>query len=90
MFAPALLCTSLVPQLSSIPAAIAAVVVLPLVAEITALPALRRAESSEIASGRSLLSTMPGTLVAPPPRSRESAPAVRAAAIAGGRGRLLN
>ena len=45
MFAPAWLCTSGTPARSKIPAAIAAVVVLPLVAEISTLPRGRRAPS---------------------------------------------
>ena len=48
MFAPGALCTSATPACSKIPAAIAAVVVLPLVAETSALPcASRRAEVAD-------------------------------------------
>ncbi len=83
MFAPARLCTSRTPSRSRIAAAIAAVVVLPLVAEISTLPRCRREPSTPIASGCRRISTFPGTLVAPPPHSRESAPAARARASFG-------
>ena len=83
MLAPARLCTSRTPSRSRIAAAIAAVVVLPLVAETNTLPRLKREPSTPIASGCRRISTFPGTLVAPPPRSRESAPAARANASLG-------
>ena len=80
MFAPAWLCTSGMPRPSRIAAAIAAVVVLPFVAEIeraAARQARCRARRSRRVEAHQHL---PGALVAPPPRSRESAPTVRASA----------
>ena len=76
----ALVVHELTPSRSRIAAASAAVVVLPLVAEISTLPWLRRVASVAIASGARRSSTLPGALVAPPPRRRESAPTPRASA----------
>ena len=82
MFAPARLWTTGMPARLSTDATIAAVVVLPLVAEITTEPRGRRADSSEIAPGSSAISTLPGRLVPPPrPARRASSPTARAAAI---------
>ena len=65
-----------------ISAAIAAVVVLPFVAEMSAEPSGSRAASRSIAPGSSFQSSLPGTVVPPPvPASRESRPAARASAI---------
>ena len=72
MFAPARLCTSRVPARSSTVETIAAVVVLPLVAEITTLPRDSRPASRSIACGSTRVSTLPGQR--------------RAAAAAGGAG----
>ncbi len=80
MFAPARLCTSAMPARSRMPAVIVAVVVLPLVAEMSTLPRGRRAPRSPIASGASRISSLPGALVPPPPRIREIAPTLRASA----------
>ena len=81
MFAPARLWTSRTPARSRIAAIIAAVVVLPFVAETTTDPCGSRAESSEIARGSSRISTLPGRLVPPRPEWRLRPPTVRAAAI---------
>ena len=81
MFAPARLWTRRVPERSRIAATIAAVVVLPFVAEMTALPCGRRPASRAIAAGSMRMSTFPGRLVAPRPLRREMAPAARASAI---------
>ena len=67
---------------SRIDAAIAAVVVLPFVAEITALPWGRPARARSIARGSRPSSTFPGRLVPPLPSIREAAPAARAAPAA--------
>ena len=68
-------------------AAIAAVVVLPFVAEITAAPAGSRAASRSIAPGSSFERSFPGTVVPPPaPASRDSAATPRAAAISAASG----
>ena len=80
MFAPARLCTSRAPVRSRMPATIAAVVVLPLVAEITALPRCRRAPRRAMAWGSRRIRSLPGSEVPPRPVRRESAPAARAAA----------
>ena len=80
MFAPARLWTSVIPARSSTDATIAAVVVLPLVAEITTEPSRSRAASSPIASGSSASSTLPGQArAAAAPARRASAPTARAA-----------
>ena len=73
MFAPAALCTREICSRARIAAVKAAVVVLPLVAEMSTLPRVRRAASCAMASRSSRMSTLPGALVAPPPRRRESA-----------------
>ena len=44
------------------------------------LPGARRAPSAPMASGSRRIRTLPGALVAPPPRRRESAPTARASA----------
>ena len=65
-----------------ISAAIAAVVVLPFVAEMTAVPAGSRAASRSIAPGSSFERSLPGTVIpAPAPTRRESAATPRAARI---------
>ena len=84
MFAPARLWTSREPVRSRIDATIAAVVVLPLVAEITTLPCSRRPASSPIACGSRRVSSLPGSEVPPPrPARRASAPTAFAAASLG-------
>ena len=84
MFAPARLCTSVSPERSRIAATIAAVVVLPFVALITALPWARRAPSRPIACGSRRVSTLPGSEVPPPrPEARTSVPTALAAATFG-------
>ena len=66
---------------SRIDATIAAVVVLPLVAEMTTLPCSSRAASRPIACGSTRVSTLPGSDVPPPrPARRASAPTAWAAA----------
>ena len=63
-------------------AAIAAVVVLPLVAEMTAQPCGSRAARRSIAWGSRRVRTLPGRLVPPPrPARRASWPTARAARI---------
>ena len=80
MFEPARLCTSERPSASRTAATIAAVVVLPLVAEISAEPWSSSAAMSCIASGSARSSSRPGSVVPPPrPRRRESERTVRAA-----------
>ena len=65
-------------------ATIAAVVVLPFVALITALPCSSRAPSSPMAWGSSRVSTLPGSEVPPPrPAARTSVPTALAAATFG-------
>ena len=86
MFAPDWLFTSEIPARSRIPASIAAVVVLPFVADTSTLPRDRRAPSSPIAPGSRRISTFPGALDAPPPRRRETAPTARARASFGASG----
>ena len=82
MLAPARLWTRVVPARSRIAAAIAAVVVLPLVEEMTAQPSGRRPARRSIAWGSRRVSTLPGRLVPPPrPARRASSPTARAAAI---------
>ena len=81
MFAPARLWTSVSPVRSRIAAAIAAVVVLPFVALITALPCASRRASSPIACGSSRVSTLPGSDVPPP---RPAARTTRADRLGGG------
>ena len=75
-----------------IAAAIAAVVVLPFVAETSTEPSGSRAASRSTASGSSFESSFPGKVVPPPvPVSRERVPAALAAAIpatSGTRGRI--
>jgi hypothetical protein len=84
MFAPARLCTSVSPVRSRIAAAIAAVVVFPFVAEITALPCASRRASSPIACGSSRVSSLPGSVVPPPrPAARTTVPTAFAAATFG-------
>ena len=68
MFAPARLCTRRVPERSRIAATIAAVVVLPFVAEITALPCGRRPARRAIASGSRRMQDLAG-------QARRAAPA---------------
>ena len=64
-----------------ISAAIAAVVVLPFVADTSADPCGSRAASRSIAPGSTFHRSFPGSVVPPPrPASRDSAPAARAAA----------
>jgi hypothetical protein len=68
-------------------AAIAAVVVLPFVAEITAEPSGSLAARRSIAPGSSFQSSFPGTVVPPPaPARRDSRPAARATAISAASG----
>jgi biotin carboxyl carrier protein len=87
-FAPARLCASR-RRGRRISAAIAAVVVLPFVAETTAVPPGRRAAKRSIAPGSSFESSFPGTVVPPPaPTRRDSPPTARAAAISADRGTL--
>ena len=69
-----------------ISAVIAAVVVLPLVAEISAVPSGSRAASRSTALGSSSASSLPGTVVPPAPTSLDSPAAARAAAIPATRG----
>ncbi len=70
-----------------ISAVIAAVVVLPFVAEISAVPSGSRAASRSTALGSSIASSFPGTVVPPPaPTSLDSPAAARAAAIPATRG----
>jgi hypothetical protein len=70
-----------------IPAVIAAVVVFPFVAEITADPSGRRAARRSIAPGSSFHRSFPGTVVPPPaPARRDSLPATRATAISAASG----
>ena len=83
MFAPAWLCTSGTPACSKMPAAIAAVVVLPLVAEMSTLPCRSARAEVPIASGCQAHQHLARGARAPPPRSRESAPTVRASASLG-------
>jgi hypothetical protein len=84
MFAPARLWTSDSPLRSSTAAVIAAVVVLPFVALITALPWASRCDSSPIACGSSRVSTLPGSDVPPPrPAARTIVPTALAAATFG-------
>ena len=65
-----------------ISAAIAEVVVLPFVAEMTAVPAGKRAARRSIAPGSSFERSLPGTVIpAPAPTRRESAATPRAARI---------
>ncbi len=81
MFAPARLWTSRAPVRSSTEATIAAVVVLPLVAESTTLPRRSRAASRPMARGSRRVSTLPGSDVPPPrPARRASSPTALAAA----------
>src|SRR5581483_6713294 len=74
-----------------ISAVMAVVVVLPFVAETTALPAARPAARRSIAPGSRWARSLPGNVVPPPaPTRRDSAATPRAAAISsarGGRGR---
>ena len=79
MFAPARLWTSRVPVRPRIVAIIAAVVVLPLVAETTTLPCGSRAPSRAIACGSARISTLPGSDVPPRPARRSAVPVARAA-----------
>ena len=81
MLAPALLCTSRSPVRSRIAAVIAAVVVLPFVALITALPCASRRARIPIACGSSRVSTLPGSDVPPP---RPAARTTRADRLGGG------
>jgi hypothetical protein len=68
-------------------ATIAAVVVLPFVAETSALPSGSRAARRSRRPGSIEDSTFPGTVVPPPaPTRRDSPPTARAAAIPIGRG----
>ena len=83
MFAPARLCTRRAPARSRMPATIAAVVVLPLVAEMTALPRCRRAPRRAMAWGSRRIRSLPGSDVPP----RPVAPRQRAG---GARGRDLD
>ena len=69
MFAPARLWTRRVPVRSRIDATIAALVVLPLVAEMTTLPRSSRDASCPIACGSTRVSTLPGSDVPPPRRA---------------------
>ena len=69
MLAPARLWTRRVPVRPRIDATIAAVVVLPLVAETTTLPRGSRAASREMARGSARISTLPGSDVPPRPAS---------------------
>ena len=76
-FAPALLWATRTAG-RRISAAIAVVVVLPFVAEMSAEPCSSRAASRSIAPGSSFQRSFPGRVVPPPrPASRESAPALR-------------
>ena len=80
-FAPAWFHASRVstPRIS---AAIAVVVVLPLVAETSATPPGMRAARASTAAGSIFHRTFPGRVVPPPrPTARESAPSARAAAV---------
>ena len=80
-FAPARLCASRTDG-SRIRAAIAAVVVLPFVAETSAEPCGSRAASRSTAPGSSFQSSFPGRVVPPPaPASRERPAAARARPI---------
>jgi hypothetical protein len=86
MLAPARLWTSVSPVRSRIDAVIAALVVLPFVALITALPCARRCPSSPIACGSRRVSTLPGSDVPPPRRTaRTIVPTAFAAATLGPR-----
>jgi hypothetical protein len=80
-FAPDALCASRTRGFT-ICAVIAAVVVLPFVAETSAAPSGSRCARRSNASGSSDESTFPGTVVPPPaPTRRESPAAIRAPAI---------
>ena len=69
-------------------ATIAAVVVLPFVAEMSADPRGRRAASRSTAPGSSFQRSFPGTVVPPPaPTTRESPAAARASRISTESGR---
>ena len=68
------------------PAAMALVVVLPLVAETIAAPSGRRAESASIAAGSIFQRSFPGSVVPPPrPAARDSRPTSRAAEVSSAR-----
>ncbi len=70
-----------------ISAVIAAVVVLPFVADTNAEPRVSRAARRSIAPGSSFQSSFPGMVVPPPaPASRDSRPAARATAISAASG----
>ena len=79
MFAPARLCTSRAPVRSRIEATIAAVVVLPLVAEIDHAAAGQPAARRPIACGSTRVSTLPGQrrAAAAPGRAGERADRLR-------------
>src|SRR5580765_3389626 len=80
-FAPELLCASRI-RGERIPATSEAVVVLPFVAETTAVPSGSRAASVDTAPGSIVASTLPGRVVPPPcPARRERRPASLATAI---------
>ena len=61
----------------------AAVVVLPFVADTSTLPRFSREASIPSASGSSASSSLPGALVAPPPRRRDRTPSARASTSLG-------
>lgn len=69
MLAPARLCTGLVPAPSSTAAAIAALLVLPSVAQKSVGPSSRRPAKVPIAWGSRRTSNLPGRLVPPQPRA---------------------
>ena len=89
MFAPALLWTSVARSAVMILATMPLVVVLPLVAEMTAHPRASCALRCEIACGAKKSRSFPGALVAPLPMSRSATVAKRTIALAIAKRRLL-